>query len=59
MLRIHAAQINPTVGDLQGNLRMMVEAARAVRAGGAPMSAGVAAAGAQLPRRWKGRVDRA
>lgn len=31
MLRIHVAQINPTVGDLQGNLRLMVEAARAAR----------------------------
>lgn len=31
MLKIHVAQLNPTVGDLQGNVRLMVEAARAAR----------------------------
>lgn len=35
MLRIQVAQINPTVGDLQGNVRLMVEAARAARTAGA------------------------
>lgn len=32
MLRILAAQINPTVGDLAGNVRLMVHAATAARA---------------------------
>lgn len=35
MLTIQVAQINPTVGDLQGNLDLMLEAARAARAAGA------------------------
>ena len=35
MLKIHVAQINPTVGDLPGNLRLMTEAAQAARTAGA------------------------
>lgn len=31
MLKIHVAQINPTVGDLAGNVQLMVEAARQAR----------------------------
>lgn len=31
MLKIQVAQVNPTIGDLQGNVRLMVEAARAAR----------------------------
>lgn len=31
MLRIQVAQINPTIGDLRGNVQLMVEAARAAR----------------------------
>ncbi|MBT2326772.1 NAD+ synthase [Variovorax paradoxus] len=32
MLRIQVAQINPTVGDLQGNVQLMIDAARAAGA---------------------------
>jgi NAD+ synthase (glutamine-hydrolysing) len=35
MLKILVAQINPTVGDLAGNVRLMVEAAQAAHAGAA------------------------
>ena len=37
MLRIQVAQINPTVGDLRGNLRLIVEAARTASQAGAQL----------------------
>jgi len=37
MLRIHVAQINPTVGDLHGNLRLMARSAEAAAQAGAQM----------------------
>ncbi|HSV60001.1 MAG TPA: NAD+ synthase [Variovorax sp.] len=37
MLKIQVAQINPTVGDLRGNLRLMIEAARAASQAGAAL----------------------
>lgn len=35
MLKIEVAQINPTVGDLNGNVQLMIEAARKAREAGA------------------------